>query len=109
MRFDGIYGGAALLILATGLLKYFLFGKGISYYSHNYLMWIKLGMFTLVGLLSIYPTVYFLKWRKKIADKTAIIITDKEFKTISMCIHLELGIAIFIPLLATFLARGFGI
>ena len=66
----------------TGLLKYFLYGKGVAFYSHNYLMWIKLGMFTLVGLLSIYPTVYFLEWRKKIKEESAIVITEKEYKTI---------------------------
>ena len=107
--FDGIYGGAAVLLLLTGFLKYFFFGKGAAYYNHNHLMWIKLSLFLIVGLLSIKPTVYFLKWRKVLKSGGEIIITAQDYKSISMFIHMELGIAVFIPLLATLLARGFGV
>ncbi len=107
--FDSLYGIAALLLLTTGLLKFFLYGKGSAYYIHNYIMWIKLALFAIVGLLSIYPTVYFLKWRKILKRGEEMVISEKAYKNISLLIHLELAIAILIPLLATLLARGFGV
>ena len=107
--FDSLYGIAALLLLTTGLLKFFLYGKGSGYYIHNYLMWIKLALFSIVGILSIYPTVYFLKWRKILKRGEEVAISEEAYKKISLLIHLELAIAILIPLLATLLARGFGV
>ncbi len=109
MVFDSLYGIAALLLMTTGFLKFFLYGKGSSYYLHNYLMWIKLGLFTVVGLLSIYPTVYFLKWRKIIKAGNEIVIPESDYKKISIFIHIELAVAILIPLFATLLSRGFGV
>ncbi len=105
---DGFYGLSAVLILITGLLKYTLYGKGMAYYNHNYLMWIKLSLFLIIGILSIKPTIYFLKWRKNIREGIPIVIAEKDYKKISMTIHIELTLVILIPLLATFLARGFG-
>ena len=107
--FDSLYGIAALILLTTGLLKFFLYGKGSGYYIHNYLMWIKLALFSIVGILSIYPTVYFLKWRKILKRDEEVVISEEAYKKISLLIHLELAIAILIPLLATLLARGFGV
>lgn len=105
---DAAYGISAVVILTTGLLKMFLYGKGSAYYLHNHIMWGKLLLFTVVGILSIIPTIYFMQWRKNIKAGEDIVITDRDYKRISMFIHLELVLAIFIPLFATLMARGFG-
>ena len=107
-RADAYFGIASVVILATGLLKMFLYGKGTMYYTHNVLLWSKLGLFTVVGLMSIYPTVYFIRWRKKLSDNDGILVPEKEYRLISRLIWLELSIAASIPLLAVFMARGFG-
>lgn len=107
-KVDAWFGIASVVVLATGLLKMFYFGKGTIYYTHNYLLWSKLVLFTIIGALSIYPTVYFIRWRKQLKKREAIVISDKDYRLISRLIFLELLIAASIPLLAVFLARGFG-
>ncbi len=38
--------------------------KGVDYYLHHFAFHILLGLFIAIGLLSIYPTVIFLRWGK---------------------------------------------
>ncbi len=105
---DMLYGVASVLIFTTGLLKIFYFGKGSGYYLNNYLMWSKLALFTVVGALSIYPTIFFIKWRKKIKQKESIAIDPETYQLLKRLIHSELMVAILIPFLATLMARGIG-
>lgn len=58
---DLAYGICAGLVLATGFARVLWFGKGAAYYMGNSLFHAKLGLFILVGLLSILPTVVFFK------------------------------------------------
>ena len=108
-RVDAWYGIASVMVLATGFSKMFLFGKGVLYYTNNYLLWGKIGLFTVVGLLSIYPTVYFLRWRKKLKNGESIVIPKNDYRLISRLILIEIIVASLIPLLAVFMARGFGV
>src|SRR5215472_10221432 len=62
-RIDLFYGIAAGLVFLTGLLRFAYFGKGVHFYLGNPVFYIKDGMFLLVALISIYPTVQFLSWR----------------------------------------------
>lgn len=61
---DAVYGLSAGLLLVAGLLRVFYFEKGAQYYLGNPFFLIKFGLFIVAGLLSIYPTVSFMKWRK---------------------------------------------
>ena len=63
-KIDGIYGLAAIIVVATGLLNWMKFGKGYEYYANNSLFIIKFSLFIVVGLLSLYPTILFAKIKK---------------------------------------------
>jgi putative membrane protein len=70
--------------------------------------WTKMGLFILVGLLSIYPTVRFLKWRTALNENRAPEIPEDEFRKIRRLLHLELvGIGL-ILVVAPMMARGIG-
>ncbi|HAQ24645.1 MAG TPA: DUF2214 domain-containing protein, partial [Pseudomonas sp.] len=56
-RIDLMFGIAAGLVLITGAARALRYGKGLDYYLHNSLFHAKIGLFVLVALLSIYPTV----------------------------------------------------
>ena len=78
----------------------FYFEKGAGYYFHSATFIAKLALFVLVALLSIYPTVKFISWRKGI-DASSVL-------AIRRIIHLELGGVVLILLFAALMAHGIG-
>jgi putative membrane protein len=62
--FDGMYGAAAGLILIIGSLRVMFYEKGADYYLHSGPFLIKMAIFAVVGVISIYPTIVFYKWGK---------------------------------------------
>jgi len=104
-RIDGVYGIAALTLLGAGLTLWLAgFGKPAIFYSNNWIFLTKLALFTLVGLLSVYPTVFFLKNRKGNADEILKIPT-----AIFWMLRSELILLFMIPLLAGLMAKGVGL
>ncbi|MCU0367973.1 MAG: DUF2214 family protein, partial [Cyclobacteriaceae bacterium] len=79
-------------------------GKPAEFYTRNPIFLIKLGLFTVVGLLSSYPTVYFIKNRKGDAAEVLSIPT-----VIIWMLRLELVLIFIIPLLAGLMAKGVGL
>ena len=66
-RLTGIdlgYGLTAVLLLAVGLARVFHGLKGSDFYLHNPWFHAKLGAFLLAALVSLWPTVAFLRWRR---------------------------------------------
>jgi len=103
---DGVYGMAATTILITGILRVMYFGKGSEYYLHNPFFWVKITLFIIVGLLSLYPTITFIFWWiKDLMKDKAPIIKNHQFQIISLSIKGELIGFILIPLMAAIMAR----
>jgi putative membrane protein len=100
---DGIYGLNALLLLAAGFSLWFWVGKPAEFYSKNWIFMTKLTLFIIVGILSIYPTVFFLRQRK--GDQNERVHVPSRIK---MMVRIELLILFSIPLLATLMSRGIG-
>lgn len=103
-RIDAVYGIAALTLLVAGLTLWLGgFGKPTVYYTKNWIFHTKITLFALVGILSIYPTIFFIKKRKgDPADEISIP------KGIFMMLRLELLLLVIIPLLAGLMAHGIG-
>lgn len=103
-RIDAVYGFAALTLLTVGLTLWLGgYGKPTTYYSQNWIFLLKVGLFALIGILSIYPTVFFIKNRKGDPDEPVIIPN-----MILWMVRLELILLFVIPLLAGLMARGIG-
>lgn len=62
--FDSLYGASAGAILLIGSLRVMSYEKGADYYLHSGPFLMKMAIFALVGLISIYPTIVFYKWGK---------------------------------------------
>lgn len=102
---DGAYGLAALTLLGVGLTLWLAgFGKPASFYSNNWIFLTKIGLFALIGILSIYPTVFFLKNRK--GNEKEIV---KIPKAIFWMLRVELILLCIIPMLAGLMAKGIGL
>jgi putative membrane protein len=104
-RIDGVYGIAALTLLGAGLTLWLgEFGKPAIFYTKNWIFHTKLTLFILIGLLSIYPTVFFLKSRKGNPEERITIPTS-----IFWMLRMELLLLFIIPILAGLMAKGIGL
>jgi putative membrane protein len=100
---DSIYGASALLIFFAGGLLAFVVGKPSAFYTHNWIFKLKVSLFLTIGLLSIYPTIFFIRNRRKLIHEVIVP------RGVVMCIRLELVILVCIPLLAALMAKGIGL
>ena len=99
---DSMYGMGAMIALIAGLILWFGVGKPSTYYTHNIVFHIKLGLFIVIGLLSIVPTVFFIKNRKGDAEIIQIP------RHVIGIIKLQVALVPILPLLAVMMARGIG-
>jgi len=86
----------------------FFFEKGVNFYTHNPLFWVKMGLFVLVGLLSIKPTIHFLRWIPALGKGEAPEISEADFKQVRLLLKLELLCIALILFAAPAMARGLG-
>ena len=103
-RIDAGYGLAAIVLVAAGLTLWLgSYGKPAVVYTKNWIFHTKLTLFVMVGLLSIYPTVYFSRNRK--GDPSEVVEVPK---LVVWMIRFELLLVFVIPLLAGLMAHGIG-
>ena len=96
----GVFAGAVVII---GFCRAIFAAKGWAYYSHNAFFWAKLATFAAIGLLSVPPTLAFIRWRKSgtAPDEVAI-------GAVRRYLHIELALFMLLPIFAAAMARGFG-
>jgi putative membrane protein len=100
---DASYGVLAGLIIIVGFARALFAAKGWDYYQHNAFFWAKIGTFAVIGLLSVPPTLAYLKWRR-----TGTAPTDEAVAGVRRYLLIEA--VLFAPLLAfaAAMARGYG-
>lgn len=103
---DRWYGITAGLVIVTGLMRLFMGSKGAAFYTGNPVFWTKMGLFLCIALLSILPTVAFVRWNARLGTGGSISLEGKEYRTLRTVLYAELALLFFIPLCATFMARG---
>lgn len=107
-RVDLAFGISAGLLLVVGLLRVFFFEKGVNFYINSPFFWVKLTAFIIVGLLSIDPTIRYIRWNKSLSENRSPEISDSEYRRTRLILWLEIfGIAV-ILLAAPMMARGVG-
>lgn len=99
---DAIYGIAAMATLTAGILLLFVVGKPAEFYTSNVVFHIKLTVFICIGVLSAFPTIYFLRNRKALTDTVVLP------SYIIRIVRIELMLLVILPLLAAMMARGIG-
>jgi putative membrane protein len=105
---DIAYGISAGVVLFTGLARVLWYGKGLDYYLGNSLFHAKVGLFILVGLISVVPTFVFLNWRNSLKAGEVPQVSARQARLVIMVIRLELLLLLALPLLAVLMARGYG-
>lgn len=102
---DRGYGVTAGLLLVVGLLRVFYGIKGQDFYLHNPWFHAKMGAFVLVGVLSIWPTVRFLRWRRQLAANPAFLPAPSEVAGLARIVRFELALVAVIFVCAAAMAR----
>jgi len=108
LRIDAAYGIAAAVLLLVGFLRVFYTEKGPVYYFHSGTFLLKIGLFLIVGLLSIYPTLQFLRWRGELRAGRAPALDATVRRRVRVILHIELTLLFVIMLCAAMMARGIG-
>jgi putative membrane protein len=104
-RIDALYGLSAIVQLGSGLARLYS-EKGTAFYLSNPLFHAKLTVFVLLGLLSIYPTLRYMAWRR--AAQHSGVLMPAEYRRVIMLVRVQLLLLLCIPLLASLMARGIG-
>lgn len=106
--YDAVYGVSAILILIIGGLRVMYFEKGADYYMHSAPFIAKMILFIIVGLISIHPTVTFIKWGKSLKQGVVPELSDAQNRKLLMIIHVELTLLVLMILCAALMAKGIG-
>jgi putative membrane protein len=100
---DNWYGVLAALILIVGFSRAIFTTKGWEYYAHNAFFWSKIATFVVIGLLSIPPTLAFLRWRRRSTSPT-----DAEVGKVRPYLWIQVALFPLLPAFAAAMARGYG-
>jgi len=107
-QLDRLYGLSATVLLVAGGLRAYRFEKGFDYYLANPFFQLKLALFLLVGLLSIYPTIVFIRWRNDLKAERAPTVTARQHAWITRLLRIELAALFAILACASLMAKGIG-
>jgi len=97
------------LLLVTGLLRWFVYGKGALYYSKNPVFHTKLTLYAVILVLAIMQSVKLLRWNKLRKENLLQKQNTVSAKGIFVLLRLEIVFVIIIPLLAVIVMRGTGV
>jgi putative membrane protein len=107
-RADRLYAIGAVLVIAAGLGRVFYGLKDASYYAGQPFFWAKMAAFALIGVISIWPTIKFLSWRKASKADETFAPPAGDVKTARVLLMVEVHLLILVPLFAALMARGIG-
>jgi putative membrane protein len=102
---DLVYGVSAGLVLIAGFIRLVYFEKGSAYYFHSVPFLVKLWLFGLVALLSLYPTFEFLSWNKSLKLALTPTFHHRKLHLIRWVIRSKLVGIVLIILCAVLMAR----
>jgi len=97
------YGVLAGGIIIVGFSRANFAAKGWEYYNHNGFFWSKIGVFALIGLLSLVPTMAYIRWKR-----AGVAPTDAQVATVRPYLYLEVVLFALLPAFAAAMARGYG-
>jgi putative membrane protein len=104
---DTLWGVAALLWIATGLLRAFAgLEKGTTYYLQNNAFWIKMALLGVILLLEAWPMVTLMRWR--ILQARGQPFDTRSAQVLARISEVEAVLVVAMVFAATAMARGLG-
>jgi len=104
---DTVWGIAAALWLATGLLRAFAgLEKGSAFYLGSTLFWTKMALFVLVVLLELRPMITLIRWRAQ--HRRGERPDTARARGLYVLTHVQMAVTVAMVFVASLMARGFG-
>ena len=100
---DLYYGVLAAAIIVVGFSRAIFAAKGWDYYAHNAFFWAKLGTFAVIGVLSVPPTIAYIRWRRG-----GIVPSPAQVLIVRRYLWIEVALFALLPIFAAAMARGYG-
>lgn len=107
-RADIWAAGAAGATLITGFVRAGFGAKGGDFYFNAWPIYVKIGLFVVVGLMTIKPTLAYIRWRKAYEQDPAWSVPAAEHAAMRKIVMAEVHIGALIPVFAVIMARGLG-
>ena len=107
-RVDLWYGILAGAIIVVGFIRANVAAKGWAFYAVNLFFWAKIATFVVIGLLSIVPTVVFIRWRNALKSNSAFAPQADAIGRIRGYLWAEAVLFLLLPVFAAVMARGYG-
>lgn len=107
-RLDLWYFGAAGGVLLTGFLRLGFGAKGAEFYLSSWPIYVKIGLFVLIALVSVFPTLAFIRWRRALDHDPAWTVPAEEQRRYRKLVMAEVHLAAMIPIFAVIMSRGLG-
>jgi putative membrane protein len=102
-RIDLWYGILAGAIVIVGFARAIFAAKGWNYYEHNIFFWAKITTFVVVALLSVPPTIKYIRWQRD-----GSVPNEAEIKFVRRFLWAEVALFALLPIFAAAMARGYG-
>lgn len=97
------YGIIAGLIVIVGFTRAIFAAKGWYYYEHNLFFWAKISTFVIIAVLSVPPTIRYLRWQR-----SGTVPNDVEIRSVRRILWIEVALFALLPIFAAAMARGYG-
>ncbi len=102
-KVNAVYSLSGVLAFVFGLILWLWVGKPAEFYAFNPLFLLKLGLFALIALLSVFPSLFFVRNYKTRNQELPVP------QRIQLLIRIELVLLVFISITASLMARGIGL
>lgn len=99
---------SAAAVLITGMLRLGLGAKGAEFHLGQWPIYAKVGLFIVVGVMSVKPTLEYIRWRRMLDKDPAWRVSPAEQAAMRRIVMLELHLGALIPVFAVMMARGIG-
>jgi putative membrane protein len=107
-RMDIWYFSSAIAALITGFLRATVGAKGADFYFNAWPIYVKIGLFLAVGLISVKPTMTFIRWKRMYERDAAWQVPAREQASMRRLVMVEVHLAALIPVFAVIMSRGLG-
>jgi len=107
-KIDVAYFLSAMAVLVTGGMRLVWGAKGPDFYFNHWPFYVKFGLFLAVGVISIQPTLTFIRWKRSFEHDTGWSVPDAERARVRRLMLAQVHLAAMIPVFAVVMSRGLG-